>query len=160
MPCEARLDGAEIGDDVTVRPSRHHPTQLDVQHMSWVNFVYQRPCARASRSYNLIFRHLASSQVSRLPAKPTCGIFLLLGLAACCLSAGTGQPQGEQAMATKSGTTANRPADTVITPAGPRQREKVREVKPGEVVRRNEDGSLSVEPNRTSKGDKTPSPKP
>lgn len=89
---------------------------------------------------------------------------LLLGLAAYGPKAwDVGQSERKQAMATKSGTDtksdAAAPTDTIITPAGPRLREKVREVKPGEAVRRNDDGSLSIEPAQTSKDDETPSAK-
>jgi hypothetical protein len=41
---------------------------------------------------------------------------------------------------------AEKPVETVITPAGPVPRDKVRKVKPGEVVIRNPDGSYSVVP--------------
>lgn len=47
--------------------------------------------------------------------------------------------------------------DTIITPAGPLPREKVHQVRPGEVVRRKEDGSLIIEPAR--KGDEPTLPK-
>jgi hypothetical protein len=123
----------------------------------------------------LIFRHPALSRIYLLSAKPTCSfgqnvmqtmLRLLVGFFYCSalqlagVSGGSGQQRGEQAMATKSKTTSNRPVDSVITPAGPRQREKVHEVKPGEVVRRSTDGSLRIEPDRTLKGTETPSPKP
>jgi hypothetical protein len=36
--------------------------------------------------------------------------------------------------------------DLVITPGGPRPREQVRPVKPGEVVRQNEDGTFTIVP--------------
>ncbi len=41
--------------------------------------------------------------------------------------------------------------DVVITPAGPMPKDKVREVKPGEAVRQNEDGTVTIVPDSTKK---------
>lgn len=46
--------------------------------------------------------------------------------------------------------------DLVITPGGPRPRDQVRPVKPGEVVHQNEDGTFTVVPKEEPSG---PQPK-
>jgi hypothetical protein len=38
----------------------------------------------------------------------------------------------------------------VITPGGPRPRDQVHAVKPGEAIRRNEDGSYTIVPTKNS----------
>jgi hypothetical protein len=46
--------------------------------------------------------------------------------------------------------------DLVITPGGPRPRDQVRRVRPGEVLRQNKDGTFSVIPKEDANG---PQPK-
>jgi hypothetical protein len=43
--------------------------------------------------------------------------------------------------------------ERVITPAGPLPKSKVHQVKPGEVVRRNPDGTISIVPKERPEGD-------
>jgi hypothetical protein len=40
----------------------------------------------------------------------------------------------------------SQPKDSVITPGGPRPKDQVRSVKPGEAVRRNKDGTYTIIP--------------
>jgi len=44
--------------------------------------------------------------------------------------------------------------DLVITPGGPRRRDQVRPVRPGEVVRRNEDGTYTIVPKQVPNSSK------
>jgi hypothetical protein len=50
----------------------------------------------------------------------------------------------------------NKPDDIVITPGGPRRRDQVHPVGPGETVRRNQDGTYTVVPKPTPDSNEKP----